>query len=61
MDWDQWFCRTERCSQTRLVHVCASKLLDEALLVIISFKPRHWQFLSITDTFSAIGITELVA
>jgi len=28
---------SETCYQTRLVHICVSKLLDGALLVIVSF------------------------
>jgi len=52
---------SEICYQIRLVYICASKLLDEALLVSHSLQWRHWQLLSITDillTVSAIGITK---
>ena len=60
-EWDQ--CRKEEiCRPWRLVHICTSKLLDGALLVIISrsFSWRHWQLLSILLTVSAIRITKLV-
>ena len=56
---------SEICYQFRLVYICSSKLLDEALLVShFYFNERHWQLLSITDillTVSVIGITKLVS
>ena len=55
---------SEICYQIRLVHIYTTKLLDGALLVIISFLRRHWQLLCIIYillTVSVIGITKPVA
>ena len=54
---------SEICYQIRLVYICASKLLDEALQVSHFFSMKTLQLLSITDillAISAIGITKHV-
>jgi len=51
---------SEICYQTRLVHIYTTKLLDGALLVIISFPWRHWQLLCITYILLTVSVTGII-